>query len=462
LISIDGLHAVDLQRFVAGHPASTLARLSRMGTTYSDASASKPSDSYPGLLAIVTGGSPRSTGVFYDDSYDRRLSAPGSNCSVRGTEVVYDESIDLDNTLLNGGGGIDPTTLPLDGDAGCKPVYPHTFLRVNTIFEVIKAAGMRTAWTDKHLSYELVNGPSGHGVDDLFTPEIAAPLPDGVTPETDAPHAATYDDIKVTATLNQIAGKDHTGTKTVGVPAIFGMNFQAVSVGEKTAGYVDAAGTPSAALETALMHTDQSLGKMVDALEQGGLLAHTLIIVSAKHGQSPINRALSHIVDKHIIPNIIEGLQSGLGAQVTEDDVALIWLADQSKAGAVSNALRAHASTDFVNTVLAGDAIRDRFQDPLHDSRTPDVIALPDHGVVYTGLSATKIAEHGGFNEDDTHVGLLVAGPGFHGGQVIDAPVQTRQIAPTILDALSLDPSALQAVQMENTRVLPGNAEGDQ
>src|SRR5260370_4113821 len=95
LISIDGLHAVDLERFIAGHPASTLARLAHMGTRYTEASASKPSDSYPGLLAIVTGGSPRSTGVYYDDSYDRRLSPPGSNCSTRGTEVVYDESIDL-------------------------------------------------------------------------------------------------------------------------------------------------------------------------------------------------------------------------------------------------------------------------------------------------------------------------------------------------------------------------------
>ena len=35
-----------------------------------------------------------------------------------------------------------------------------------------KAAGLRTAWTDKHPSYEWTNGPSGKGVDDFYGPEI--------------------------------------------------------------------------------------------------------------------------------------------------------------------------------------------------------------------------------------------------------------------------------------------------
>jgi len=69
---------------------------------------------------MVTGGSPRSTGVFYDDSYDRNLSAPGSNCAVKGTEVVYDESIDIDPTALDGGGGINPAALPVEGVKGVR------------------------------------------------------------------------------------------------------------------------------------------------------------------------------------------------------------------------------------------------------------------------------------------------------------------------------------------------------
>src|SRR5262245_39541109 len=209
LISVDGMHEVDLKRYVQEHPGSTLAQLAQLGVLYANASASRPSDSFPGLLSMVTGGTPRSTGVFYDDSYDRTLSPPGSNCSTKGTEVVYDESIDINSNAIDGGGGIDPTALPLDGSHGCTPVYPHSFLRVNTIFEVIKAAGLRTAWSDKHPAYDLVNGPSGQGVDDLYTPEIAAT--DGTTAGTEA-----YDNLKAEAILNEIDGKDHTGQHAVG------------------------------------------------------------------------------------------------------------------------------------------------------------------------------------------------------------------------------------------------------
>jgi predicted AlkP superfamily pyrophosphatase or phosphodiesterase len=78
MISIDGLHAIDLQNYISSHPASALAGLAGHGIVYSNALSSAPSDSFPGLLALVTGGTPKSTGVFYDVSYDRKLFAPGS------------------------------------------------------------------------------------------------------------------------------------------------------------------------------------------------------------------------------------------------------------------------------------------------------------------------------------------------------------------------------------------------
>jgi len=455
LISVDGLHAVDLTRYVAGHPASTLAQLTHQGTTFPNASSAKPSDSYPGLLAMITGGSPRSTGVFYDDSYDRLLSPPGSDCSTRGTEVVYDESVDRDLTRLDAGGGIDPAALPRDGARGCTPVYPHQFLRVNTIFEVAKHAGLRTAWSDKHPSYELVNGPSGHGVDDLYTPEIASNAP-GVSGDwtTNVAVAEQYDDFKVEAIVNEINGKDHTGAARVGVPAIFGMNFQEVSVGQKTVGYADAAGTPTAGLADALDHTDASLGRMVSALKRQGLYESTLIIISAKHGQAPIDPALRRIVDNKRIPGIVNGVQPGLVAQATADDIALLWLTDQSQTGAAVAALTANQSQVGIASIRSGAGLAALFQDPLSDSRTPDIIAIAEPGVIYTKLTATKLEEHGGFGHDDTNVPILVSAPGLEGGAVT-APVETRQIAPTILAALGLDPAALDAVRLEGTSLLP-------
>src|SRR6266478_4863182 len=78
LISVDGLHEVDLARFIAAHPQSALAGLAAHGAHYRNAAAAMPSDSFPGLLAMITGGTPKSTGVYYDDSYDRTLYPPGS------------------------------------------------------------------------------------------------------------------------------------------------------------------------------------------------------------------------------------------------------------------------------------------------------------------------------------------------------------------------------------------------
>src|SRR5215471_17554212 len=141
LISVDGLHALDLSNYVASHPNSTLAALSKHGKTYTNATSSLPSDSFPGLAALVTGGSPITTGFWYDVTFNRKLSPPkatnpflagsGPCPSVGGTVVQLDEGVDFDLTLLNGGGGVNPDFLPRDPARGCKPVLPHEYLRVN-------------------------------------------------------------------------------------------------------------------------------------------------------------------------------------------------------------------------------------------------------------------------------------------------------------------------------------------
>ncbi|HVH84206.1 MAG TPA: alkaline phosphatase family protein, partial [Steroidobacteraceae bacterium] len=182
LISVDGLHAVDLSNYVTTHPDSTLAGLSAHGVTYTNASTSSPSDSFPGLASLVTGGSPNSTGFWYDVTWNRAVApqqtgnvimgSTGGSCpGTVGAVVELDEGADFDLTRLDGGGGINPAYLPRNATT-CQPIYPHAYLRVNTIFEVVHAHGGRTAWTDKHPSYEWTNGPSGQGVDDFYGPEI--------------------------------------------------------------------------------------------------------------------------------------------------------------------------------------------------------------------------------------------------------------------------------------------------
>lgn len=254
LISIDGMHALDLAHFIKSQPESTLAQLASSGITYTEAFTARPSDSFPGLMSMVTGGSPNSTGIWYEGSYARLLSPPGSNCNKKGVEVVWDASVDRNKKLADGG-GINPAKLPLDPQKGCAAVYPHDYLRVNTIFEVVHEAGMRTAWIDKHPSYEMTNGPSGHGVDDLFTPEISA---------TEGAHeinaGEVYDDGKIAALLNEINGKDHSGAKNAEVPALMGVALQDFTTAQKTCGYTDASGTLTPPMLEALKHLDESLG----------------------------------------------------------------------------------------------------------------------------------------------------------------------------------------------------------
>jgi hypothetical protein len=78
----------------------------------------------------------------------------------------------------------------------------------------------------------------------------------------------------------------------------------------------------------------------------------------------------------------------------------------------------------------------------------------PNSGVIYS-KSQAKDMEHGGFAENDGHVALLVSNPSLS-KKIIDSKVGTTQVAPTIIKALGLEPSLLDAVKKEGTEVLPG------
>jgi hypothetical protein len=138
---------------------------------------------------------------------------------------------------------------------------------------------------------------------------------------------------------------------------------------------------------------------------------------------------------------------------VQDDDIALIWLPDQSKTPEVAAYLNANANALFIEEVLAGEELKARFNNPLTDSRTPDIIVQPVYGTIYT-TSTKKIAEHGGFSFGDTNVGLLVSNPSLNARKV-KTPVVTSQVAVTILEALGIDSNQLDAVRKEQTGVLP-------
>jgi hypothetical protein len=570
LISIDGLHQSDLEWYVAHHPSSELARLVHGGAEFSNAHTSDPSDSDPGGTALMTGGDPRATGVYYDVEYSHATDEPafvgatptGVACTpgapATGGDVIYDSPDDTLNSVpdflhpnpsdpayqtfpsFDEGGsiypaangnpagwdmnpaaimnltpqpqsGLNPATFPVDPTT-CQPIMPWDYLKVNTIFQVIHNAGMRTAWSDKHAIYTSFNGPGSGGtsIDDFFGPEIdsQAVEPNGVPypTDTDWAHddAATkqYDGYKVQAVINELNGYDHSGTQQVGVPAILGMNFQTVSVAEKVdspstltenpggsytegptelAGYYPGTTTPRPLLASALNYVDVQLGRMVDAIRRDGLEPSTAVVITAKHGQSPQDPLLlKRIKDGPIIDAINAawttqtGDPNNLIVAGTDDDLWQSYLSAKTQAAAdfVKNYLWNHDATavlynnDGVNRgteqvphsglaqIYAGHEAADFFGVPYADPRYPDVFGRVQIGVVYTGGS--KIAEHGGDNPGDRDVPILVYAPGTVHHESSNAWTETTQVAPTVLQLLGLDPNSLQAVQQEGTQVLPG------
>jgi hypothetical protein len=131
----------------------------------------------------------------------------------------------------------------------------------------------------------------------------------------------------------------------------------------------------------------------------------------------------------------------------------MLWLTDETQTAAAVATLSANESLFGQGEIFSGPALDLRFNDPLSDPRTPDMIVAPNVGVVYTGATA-KVSKHGGFANDDRNVLLIVSNPRFKPSIFTDQ-VETRQIAPTIVRALGLDPSQLRAVQLEHTETLP-------
>jgi len=505
LVSVDGMHSIDLTRWIQSHPGGNFAKLADNGVVYPNAFTTAPSDSYPGMLAQVTGATPKGGGLFYDDSYDRteypskafytsqNLPDPGCTGNA-GTEVTNFEALDKTynfSTALvadfTGGGTVGQVYTQLDPDhmqrklvdGKCVPVFPHEYVRTNTIFEIIKGAGRRAVWSDKHPAYEDLAGPSGTGLDELYAPEInsqdtldqGAQTGDDYT--TSYTGVRTYDSMKVQAVLNWIDGYNGARTQKQSVPAIFGMNFQAVSVGQKLAkagnadsdksligGYADAQATPGNALTLQFQFVDDALGKFINELKAQNLYDSTLIIVSAKHGQSPIN-----VTDRVAISDALYSGAPGFGSHGFEicDDTAYVWLSPELQQAtnpatghpyyADAKAYnQAHAADLHITKLLDRDELTRLYEDPFNNSRVPDFIALTDHGVICTGGS--KLAEHGGWSQDDRNVALVMSSPHIKHPRIVNDPTFTTQIAPTILDALDLDPRSLQAVREEGTQSL--------
>jgi arylsulfatase A-like enzyme len=248
------------------------------------------------------------------------------------------------------------------------------------------------------------------------------------------------------------------------------MNFQSVYVGESVneagvavGGYKNAAAVPGSELLGEIEYIDTAIGEIIGALKTASIYNNTLVIITAKHGESPIDPT-RYVADGTDTPATLLGdlipysesplNTTGIGA--TEDDVSVLWLKKGVNVETAVQMLETDAAEIGMGEILYGSTLAPNYNvgglEPGEDSRSPDIIVTPNIGVTYSN-STSMIGDHGGFAHDDTNVMLLVANPGF-AAQTVSAETATIQVAPTILSALGLNPAALQAVQMEGTPVL--------
>jgi Type I phosphodiesterase / nucleotide pyrophosphatase len=433
LLSVDGLHAVDLANWIAAHPRSVLAELSARGVTYTNAH-TPMANGAAGLLALATGGTPISTGIISTDGYDRALSPPGSNCKSTGAVFALDASFRADSSF-------DESHAPLDPYHGCSPLRPHDLLRINTIFEVVRDKIGPTAWAgESAATTDLLGGPSGKGLNDACGFEAGA-----------------SDESRVACVLHWIDGKDSSGQSDAPVPALFGMSFTSIATAQTTAGmgYIDAIGTPSAGLEKSFAFVDATIGKMVQELKTKGLYDSTWIFLASPYGQSPMDSRRRRAIPLARVRAMADAVQPGIVAHISGGDVAMIWLRDRTKTAAVVKAFGDGARLIGVQEIYSGARLALTLNSPEKDSRMADIILQPELGVLWGSPGDSALAADGGMLDEDTHVALLVSGAQLT-GRYDPTYVPTTQLGPLLLRALGMEKFDLQALHLEHSPALPG------
>jgi predicted AlkP superfamily pyrophosphatase or phosphodiesterase len=347
----------------------------------------------PGILGPLTGASPKATGIPYDEYYDRH----------------YKLAIEITETV----------TIP----PGLKP---HDLLKVPTLFEAAKAKGLKTAFISKHIGYEILQGPSGQGIDRLELPEMVAwkgPFRD-------------YD-AKNFEMLTGMVAKD--GADIAGIYAI------AANYAMKEHGVV------AAETRAAVGDIDAQVGKVVDAVAAAGRYDDTVFVVLGDHGDTDTPNAVASKGEGSVIAFLAEkGIKA---AKITADDVMLAWLADSSQAQQAVGLLHTtEAKERFgIDRVLGPDALK--AMGDFADDQMPDFVLMVKPGVVYTKLPSNKKAEHGGGSDSDRRVAFVIEGPGVKSGAVVDTKVNVFSTAPTLAKLLGLSlPSATSPVLTEALR----------
>lgn len=449
LLNIEGMHALDLARWVDAHPSSALAELSQRGVTYTNAH-TPWADPAAGLVSVVTGGSPRSTGILTVDGYDRTLSPPSSPCG-------------LDHPSDGAATPLYPSTAssapkqtmqspPLDPHHGCVPLTPHQLLRVNTLFEIVHQRGGRTAWAGNNPALtDLLRGPSGQGLDEACDTDTH-----GAGKSNTLPLDLNQDAARVDTLLQWVNGKDCSGHPST-VPEIFGVTLTAfdAAVREGVSAYQTYSGQPSSTVNTALSATDDQIRRILVALKKEHLYDSTWIVVTSAFGDGAISPQRSHSVDAASLTAVADSSVPGVVLHIAAEGPAMLWLRDPAKTNEVVTALGRRADALGIATIATGAELALTMNPPTDDSRMPDIVLEPRESIRYTAGGLFGLSIDGGDREAETHVPVLISGAQFT-GRIDKTWVPVTQVAPLLLRALGMDKFNLDALHHEHTPALPG------
>lgn len=386
LLNVEGLHALDLARFVASHPDSALASLTAHGVTYTDAHSPRP-DPLAGLLALTTGGTPISTGIVTQDLFIRT-----------------------------------PNT-----------AEPHTLLRVNTIFEVVRAKIGPTAWAGSSTTQtDLLRGPSGTGLTD------ACPAP--------------TDELRLAAVLRWLDAHN-CANQPEPSPALLGMTFTAIAAAQRASGYT-ATGESTPALTQALTALDAGIAAILATLHAHHLEDSTWLVLASPFGSAPLNNRI-HRIPLTRIEATIHAAHPGALAHITGGTSALLWLHDPTQAPAIIATLIQHSTALGIADIYPADRLTLTLNPPSQDARMPDILLTAAPGTLWLAPNDTSRTATGGLSDADTHVALLVSGAHLT-ARLDKTPVPITQLAPLLLRAFGMEKFDLEALHQEHTPALPG------
>jgi predicted AlkP superfamily pyrophosphatase or phosphodiesterase len=240
-------------------------------------------------------------------------------------------------------------------------------------------------------------------------------------------------------------------------------------------GHVFGGSIDQSLVQTDMRDWDNDLGQIEDLYRKEGILNQTLFVITADHGMMPIER--------WVPATTIENAVAAAGT--TSPDIAsnsgdFVWLADPTKAQTVADNIMnakdpgimcayylggsatqpAYSPSSGCNVTPAIEAANQYLLSALLNGHEPQVVVLGNEGVSFSNPTTTHWkGDHGGASWESQHFPLILAGPGIKQGVTIDSPVQTEDIAPTVLTDMGVTPTGMDGTTLADALQQPTDAQ---